>query len=61
MYGAQITPLSRLEYDPSVNVKSVHWSERWCYFAILLAHYDPKDPVQMYGRDPCSARKTVKT
>ena len=41
--------ISRLEYDPSVNVKSVHWSERWCYFAILLAHYDPRDPPQKHG------------
>ena len=56
--------ISRLEYDPSVNVKSVHWSERWCYFAILLAHYDPgptNQPQttgsQTYGRDPCSSRK----
>ena len=35
--------ISCLEYDPSVNVKSVHWLERWCYFAILLAHYDPRN------------------
>ena len=43
--------ISRLEYDPSVNVKSVHWSEKWCYFAILLAHYEPgpTDPPQTHG------------
>ena len=41
--------ISHLEYDPSVNVKIVHWSGRWCYFTILLAHYDPRDPPQTHG------------
>ena len=41
--------ISRLDYDPSVNVKIVQWLEGWCYFAILLAHYNPRDPPQKHG------------
>ena len=46
--------ISRLEYDPSVNVKSVHWSERWCCFVKLLADYEPgpTEPPQTHGGEP---------
>ena len=41
--------ISRLEYDPSVNVKNVHWSKKWMNFAILLARYDLTDLLQQHG------------
>ena len=43
--------ISRLEYDPSVNVKNIHWSERWSVFVHLLVQSDPKDPHQHHGDD----------
>ena len=43
--------ISRLEYDPSVNVKNIHWSERWSVFVHLLVQSDPKDPPQYHGGD----------
>ena len=52
-YGPEITyikgitntvadALSRLEYDPSQNVKDLSYNERYCYMAILLSHYMSK-------------------
>jgi hypothetical protein len=35
--------LSRLEYDPSVNVKNVHWCRKMKRFARRFNRYDPKD------------------
>jgi len=48
--------ISRLEYDPSVNVKNVHWSEKfpfnkgWGVFVHLLVRYDLRIGLSMGAR-----------
>ena len=35
--------INHLEYDPSANVKKIHWSRIWSVFVHILVQSDPKD------------------